>query len=182
MVGLFGVVLFVPLAPADTPESPNDNSNLNLLPARSFAPLLGSWIVASRDAAIAEGVERIPPDIADALAGYVPSEVLRKVRWRAGGGTALSLQQTLFRIGDYPAVTLDYVIVFLDDAKARDDPKLWAHELKHVMQYAEWGVAGFAERYLEDYEAVEREAAEFRWEWMKQAGLIPPPCAPRGCN
>jgi hypothetical protein len=41
------------------------------------------------------------------------------------------------------------------------------------MQFAEWGVTGFATRYLRDYEAVEFEAEEFRWQFMKQAGLVP---------
>jgi hypothetical protein len=34
-------------------------------------------------------------------------------------------------------------------------------------------------RYLQDYEAVESEAAEFRWQFMKRAGLIPPVPQPR---
>lgn len=142
---------------------------------QTFAPLLANWIIESRDAAVAEGVEPIPPTIREALKGYVPNDVLDKVRWRTGGGGELSLQQNLFRIGQYGAVTLDNVIVFLDEQKAKSDPKLWAHELKHVMQYAQWGVAGFARRYLQDYEAVEKEAADYRWEFMKRAGLVPPP-------
>jgi hypothetical protein len=77
-----------------------------------------------------------------------------------------------------PAVTLDDVIVFQERSAALEDPKLWAHELKHVMQFAEWGVDGFALRYLNDYEAVEHEAAEFRWQFMKERGLIPEPAAP----
>jgi len=80
-------------------------------------------------------------------------------------------------------VTLDYVVVFEDREAALTDPKLWAHELKHVMQYAEWGVAGFASRYLTDHAAIEREAVEYRWELMKLRGLVPPvpaPLAPAG--
>jgi hypothetical protein len=41
------------------------------------------------------------------------------------------------------------------------------------MQFEEWGVAGFATRYLSNSNAVENEAYEFRWQFMKQAGLIP---------
>jgi hypothetical protein len=87
----------------------------------------------------------------------------------------MSIQQNVFAFGDVPAVTLDYVIVFSDEKAALADPKLWAHELKHVMQFAEWGVAGFAMRYLRDYEGVEGEAAEYRWQFMKLKGLVPPP-------
>ena len=137
-----------------------------------LAPLLAGWIVAERDAAKARGVESIPAPIREALAGYVPEPILERVRWREGA-SELSLPQNVIRFGHVPAVTLDDVIVFQERRAALEDPKLWAHELKHVMQFAEWGVDGFATRYLSDYEAVEKEAAEFRWEFMKRKGLIP---------
>jgi Domain of unknown function (DUF4157) len=137
-----------------------------------LAPLLASWIASEREAAKAQGVEPIPAPIRAALEGYVPGPILERVRWRVGGGE-LSLPQNLIRFGHVPGVTLDDVIVFEERRAALEDPKLWAHELKHVMQFAEWGVDGFAARYLSDYEAVESEAAEFRWQFMKEAGLIP---------
>ncbi len=139
----------------------------------SLAPVLASWIEASRDAAKAQGVLPIPGPIRAALLGYVPEPILDRVRWREEGSD-LSLPQSVMSVGHVPAMTLDDVIVFRDRRAALEDPKLWAHELKHVMQFAEWGVDGFAKRYLSDYEAVEHEAAEFRWQFMKQAGLIPP--------
>jgi hypothetical protein len=142
------------------------------LVVESLAPLLASWITTARDAAKAQGVEPIPGPIRVALAGYVAEPVLDRVRWRVGGSD-LSLPQNVIRFGDVPAMTLDDVIVFRERTAALEDPKLWAHELMHVMQFAEWGVAGFATRYLSDYEAVESEAAEFRWQFMKEAGLIP---------
>ena len=140
--------------------------------AASLAPLLASWIVSSRDAVLAEGAEPIPPRIRAALAGYVPESILDRVRWRTGA-SEMSLPQTIIRFGDAYAVTLDYVVIFQDQREALEDPKLWAHELKHVMQFAEWGVDGFATRYLRDYEAVEHDALEFRWQFMKAAGLVP---------
>ena len=145
---------------------------LSPLVVESLAPLLASWIAAARDAAKAEGVEPIPAPIRAALTGYVPEQTLERVRWRQGG-SELTLSQNVFRFGHVPAMTLDDVIVFQERRSALEDPKLWAHELKHVMQFAEWGVAGFATRYLRDYEAVEHDAAEFRWQFMKEAGLIP---------
>jgi hypothetical protein len=138
----------------------------------SLTPLLAAWIATARDAAKAEGVEPIPAPIRAALTGYVPEHTLQRVRWRKGGSD-LSLPQSVIRFGHVPAMTVDDVIVFQDRRAALEDPKLWAHELKHVMQFAEWGVDGFAARYLRDYEAVERDAAEFRWQFMKEAGLIP---------
>lgn len=138
--------------------------------ARAAAPALAEWIRRSRAAAIAAGVEPIPGAAREALAGYVPAAVLDAVRWCVDCGDALSLQRSALRLGRVPAVTLGDVIVFASSGADVDDPALWAHELRHVMQYAEWGVDGFAERYLAEYGAVEHEAAEFRWQWMKQVG------------
>ncbi len=134
--------------------------------------LLADWITDSRDTALAEGTDAIPAAIRAALNGYVPAEVLDAVRWRIGGGGTLSLQRGMFKLGDSPAITLDNVIVFETQAHV-EDPKLWAHELMHVMQFKRWGIAGFASRYVEDHEAIEAEAAEFRWEWMKHTNRVP---------
>ena len=155
-----------PQMPAERPPQ------LSPFIVESLAPLLAGLISSERNAVIAQGVEPIPSAIRAALEGYVPDETLDRVRWREGG-TELSLPQNVIRFGHVDAMTLDDVIAFADGRAALEDPKLWAHELKHVMQFAEWGVGGFAARYLSDYEAVEAEAAEFRWEFMKQAGLIP---------
>lgn len=141
--------------------------------AQVLAPLLVSWIEAARDAAKSAGVEPIPPPIRGALAGYVPDEVLARVRWRVGDAD-FALPPGAIRFAHVFALTLDDVVIFQERSTALEDPKLWAHELKHVMQYADWGIDEFARRVLMDYSAVETEAAEFRWEFMKQAGLIPP--------
>jgi hypothetical protein len=158
---------------ADEPVAQPGGVRLSPILAETLSPLLADWIVASRDAAIASGVQPIPAAIRSALAGYVPDDTLERVRWRVGDDDEITLQHNLVQFGDVPAVTLDHVVVFKDRRVALEDPKLWAHELKHVMQFAEWGVGGFVTRYLKDYEAVEKEAAEYRWQFMKQAGLIP---------
>jgi hypothetical protein len=159
---------------ADEESVPTEpQAALSPLLAEAFAPLLAEWIVSSRDAAIAAGVQPIPSTVRTALHGYVPEAVLDRVRWREGGADDFTLQQNVIRFGDVPAMTLDHVVVFKNRDDALTDPKLWAHEIKHVMQFAAWGVGGFATRYLQDYEAVESEAAEFRWQFMKEAGLIP---------
>jgi len=148
---------------------------LNPAVAATLTPLLADWIGRSRDAAIQQGVAEIPQAIRATLVGYVPDAVLSRVRWRTGGGGVISLQQNVFAFGEVPAITLDYVIVFAEEKAALEDPKLWAHELKHVMQFEEWGVDGFATRYLIDNAAIETEAAEYRWQFMKLRGLTPPP-------
>src|SRR5690606_41398615 len=54
------------------------------------APAVAAWIVASRDDAIARGVEPIPASIRREVAGSVPVGVLDAVRWCVawgGGGT-----------------------------------------------------------------------------------------------
>ena len=154
----------VALAQAQQPSSP--------FGVAALAPLLASWIESERDAAKAQGVEPIPPAIRAALKGYVPEPILDRVRWREGA-SEISLPQNMIRFGHANAVTLDYVIVFEEGTTALEDPRFWAHELKHVMQFEEWGVEGFAARYLSDSQAVEYEASEYRWQFMKQAGLIP---------
>jgi hypothetical protein len=139
----------------------------------ALAPTLIAWIGASRDEAIERGVEEIPSDVRAALEGFVASDVLDRARWRVDD-SAMSLQQALFRMGYTPAMTLDDVVIFAnaDDAA---DAKLWAHEIVHVQQYRDWGIEGFAQRYLADYEGVEHEAYEFRWQWMRATGRVPEP-------
>ena len=164
---------------ADEPlQSPGPASDLSPAVVQGLTPVLADWIVRSRNAAVQQGVMEIPVSIRSALSGYVPEATLDRARWRVGGGGELSLQHNVFAFGDVPAITLDYVIVFVDE-KAVEDPKLWAHELKHVMQFAEWGVMGFATHYLRDYEAVEKAAADYRWDFMKLKGLTPPPAPVR---
>lgn len=136
------------------------------------AAMLSEWIVASRDTALASGTQVIPEAVREALAGFVPDAILDKVRWQQVPESAVTLQ-TLFYLGHTPAITLDYVIVFESGSDAAADPKLWAHELLHVIQYERWGVAGFAQRYVDNYSAVEQEAWEFRWQWMKRTGRVP---------
>ena len=163
-MGLCGAVA-VALAQDQSERAPS-------LVVESLAPVLASWIESERDAAKAQGVEPIPAAIRAALEGYVPKSVLDRVRWREGA-SELSLPQNMIRFGHASAVTLDDVIVFEAGSAALEDPKFWAHEIKHVMQFEEWGVEGFAMRYLSDSQAVEHEATEYRWQFMKQAGLIP---------
>jgi hypothetical protein len=160
-------------APSVGQAPPPREPPLSPLLVDSLAPLLAMWIAAERDAAKEQGVEPIPAAVRAVLQGHVPDDVLDRVRWRQGG-TQLSLPQNAFRFGHVPAMTLQDVIVFQDRGAALEDPKLWAHELKHVMQFAEWGLDEFARRYVRDYQAVEDEAWEFRWQFMKKAGLLPP--------
>jgi hypothetical protein len=137
----------------------------------TLAPALAAWIIGFRDAAVERGVEEIPLDIRDAMIGFVPREILDDVRWRVDD-SVLSVGQSLLQMGAIRAVTLDDVVLFAGLGEA-NDPTLWAHELFHVMQYREWGVDGFVTHYLADHRAVEHDASEFRWRWMKATGRVP---------
>lgn len=55
------------------------------------------------------------------------------------------------------SVTLIDTIVFAD-ANGANDPVLWAHELKHVQQFRDWGVMDFSIRYIRSYNGVEDQA------------------------
>lgn len=138
----------------------------------TLTPALVAWLETLRDEATARGVEALPVEIRDAFEGYLPAEVLEHVRWRIEPDSVLTGQN--FFQADVRAVTLDNVILFADAEEAANI-KLWAHELYHVLQYRQWGIDGFVERYLADRSGVERHAWEFRWQWMKATGRTPPP-------
>jgi hypothetical protein len=122
--------------------------------------LLVTLIQAEREGAIANGVKTMPPRIHSALLGFFPDAILRKVRYNSGHADAITIPGLAMTYGHIDAVTLVDVILFRDDHAALTDAKLWAHELTHVMQYERWGIDGFATRYLQDYDAVEREARD----------------------
>lgn len=164
------IILMTALACARTLDAQSVDAALR----DAAAPLLAAWIAESRDAALREGVDRIPASVRRQLRGYVPEVVLDRVRWRVGGGSLLSLQRGLIGFGYSPAVTLDHVVVFESSADA-DDAKLWVHELRHVQQFVELGVGGFADQYVQDYNVLETDAAEYRWTWMKLTGRVPAP-------
>ena len=124
------------------------------------ARLLATLIRVGRESAIGAGVKTVPPRIQHALRGFFPEAVLRKARYAGGEMERIGLPGFGLTYGDVAAMTLGEVILFRDDHRARTDAKLWAHELTHVMQYERWGIDDFAARYLDDSEAVEREARD----------------------
>jgi len=136
--------------------------------------LLADLIHSARESAIANGVRSVPSAIHRSLLGYFPDAILRKVRYASGQADSITIPGLALTYGHIDAVTLGDVIMFRDDRAARTDSKLWAHELTHVMQYERWGIEGFARRYLQDYEAVEREArdnADRYVDWSEHARL-----------
>jgi uncharacterized protein (TIGR03437 family) len=108
---------------------------------------VAEWIVVSRTAALSAGVSPIPPNIRSQVEHLFPASVLDKVRFKTGGGFLGTLQFFREEMGG-GAITLDNVIVFVDQSRV-NELKLWVHELEHVRQYDQLGVAGFAQAYVD---------------------------------
>ncbi|MCY1282028.1 hypothetical protein D9M68_334500 [compost metagenome] len=126
------------------------------------APALQGWIQQSRDLAIAGDTRPIPLDILARLEPYYDSGVLSLARYKIGNTQDLSAAEVMLQNPDVNAVTLIDVIVFRSEEDAQNDVALWAHELKHVEQYRDWGVREFALRYTRDHAAVEAPAYEIQ--------------------
>ncbi len=130
---------------------------------RMAAVGLAQWLVQSRDAVAAADVHAIPLNVRAQLEPYYDLQVLEAVRYRVGDEAQLSAASTMLQNPDVQAVTLVDVVVFRHEPDALDNVALWAHELKHVQQYRQWGVAEFARRYTQDYQGVEAPAYEMQY-------------------
>ncbi|UVE16924.1 DUF4157 domain-containing protein [Pseudomonas sp. LS44] len=131
------------------------------------APVLQQWLVQSRDSAALEGTQAIPLNIKIQLEKYYSLEVLESVRYKVGDNSEMSAARTMLQNPDITAVTLIDIIVFRTEDDALNNVALWAHELKHVQQYQEWGVQEFAIRYTRDFSAVEAPGYEIQREIAK---------------
>jgi hypothetical protein len=136
----------------------------------ALTPALVVSLETFRDEAIARGVEPMPIEVLEAFDGHLPDDVLASVRWRIEPESLL-IGWNVLQPG-MRAVTIDNLILFASAEEAAN-VKLWAHDLYHALQYLQWGIEGFIEHYLADRAAVEREAWEFRWQWMKATGRAP---------
>ena len=121
------------------------------------APALALWLVESRNTAEADA-QPIPLNIKVQLQPYYDDRVLDAARYKVGDDEEMSAGGTMLQNEDTVAVTLIDVIVFRDEDDALNNVALWAHELKHVQQYQEWGVNEFAARYTRNYNDVEKPA------------------------
>jgi len=123
---------------------------------------LENWIVLSRNTAAAGETQTIPLNIRAQLEPYYDLQVLDSARYKVGDDAELNAANTMLQNPDINAVTLIDIIVFRNAEDALNDVALWAHELKHVQQYQQWGVREFATRYTRDYNAVEAPAYEIQ--------------------
>jgi hypothetical protein len=135
--------------------------------AQVAAGALQQWLVQSREAAATAGTEAIPPEIRRQLLPYYDAALLDAVRYRIGDSSELSAASAMLQNPDIKAVTLIDIIVFRFPEDATEDVALWAHELRHVQQYREWGVEEFAARYTRDPDGVEGPAYEMQFKVAK---------------
>lgn len=123
---------------------------------------LQEWIVQSRNSAATGDTRTIPLNIRAQLEPYYDIQVLDSARYKVGDDVELNAAHTMLQNPDVNAVTLVDIIVFRNSDDALNNVALWAHELKHVQQYLQWGVREFATRYTRDYNAVEAPAYEMQ--------------------
>lgn len=148
--------------------------------SQAAALFFEQWLMQSRNAAASAGTSSIPPYIRQQLQGFYQEALLDRVRFTTAELGALNLANLSIHYGDAAAVTLIDVIVFKKATDAYNNTTLWAHELKHVQQFHEWGVAGFVRRYLEDWNGVEDEAHAAESVYQKwQAQMAPLLSRPR---
>ncbi|MDZ5431681.1 DUF4157 domain-containing protein [Pseudomonas fluorescens] len=122
------------------------------------APALALWLTQARAEAAAVGLQPIPPNVREQLLNWYAPSVLDAAHYKVSDNGQFSAATAMLQNPDVGAVTLIDIILFRDAQSAEQDIALWAHELKHVQQFQEWGVEGFAQRYTQDFDAVEAPA------------------------
>ena len=122
------------------------------------APALALWLTQARAEAANAGIQPIPPHIREQLLHWYDPSVLDAARYKVSDNGQFNAATAMLQNPDVGAVTLIDIILFRDAQTAEQNIALWAHELKHVQQYQEWGVDGFAQRYTQDFNAVEAPA------------------------
>ncbi|MEO8642159.1 DUF4157 domain-containing protein [Pseudomonas sp.] len=135
------------------------------------APALALWLTQARAEAASAGIQPIPPRIREQLLRWYDPSVLDTARYKVSDNGQLSAATAMLQNPDVGAVTLIDIILFRDAQAAEQNVALWAHELKHVQQYQEWGVEGFAQRYTRDFNAVEAPAYAIQAEvrrWVRE--------------
>jgi hypothetical protein len=166
--------------------------------AQAAAPAFEQGLIQSRNSAASGGVAAIPPQIRQQLTGFYDDDILNRARFKVGDSGVANFANLSIQYGDAAAVTLIDIVVFKDANDAYNNAKLWAHELKHVQQFRDWGTRDFSIRYLRSWNSVEGDAhaAENSFvAWrnqIQQAGPVviagnwqppppPPPQAARIC-
>jgi hypothetical protein len=122
------------------------------------APALALWLTQARVEADTADIQPIPANIREQLLRWYDPAVLDAARYKVSDNGQFNAATAMLQNPDVGAVTLIDIILFRNARDAEQNVTLWAHELKHVQQYQEWGVQGFAQRYTEDFNGVEAPA------------------------
>ncbi|MER9313522.1 DUF4157 domain-containing protein [Mesorhizobium australicum] len=133
-----------------------DRWRLNLQSQVLTGPVLEQWIIQSRNDAI-NGAQPMPDSIKRYMQGWYSDAQMANVYYKIGDSGSFNLANNSIRYGEAEAVTLIDVIVFRD-ADTANDLAVWAHELKHITQYQDWGVHSFAVQYMRSWNSVEDPA------------------------
>ena len=126
--------------------------------SRVAATGLQAWLEKSQRSAAAGETYPVPLNIRAQLEPFYDIQVLDAARYKVGDDVELNAANTMLQNPDVNAVTLVDIIVFRHEEDALNNVALWAHELKHVEQYQQWGVHEFATRYIRGYTDVEAPA------------------------
>ena len=150
-----------------------DRARINFQSQVFTGPALEQWLNQSRNDAM-NGAMPMPDTIKQAMNGWYSPQQMANVYYKIGDGGALNLGNAATRYGEAAAITLIDVIVFRDAGWAADLPT-WAHELKHVTQFQDWGVHSFAVQYMQSWNTVEGPAydVQSRYHAALNAGQIP---------
>lgn len=128
--------------------------------AQIVGPQIAAWFQGSRQTALATS-SPIPFNVRRALTGFVPENVLNTARYKVGDHGLFNAAGTILGVNNkIAAVALVDVIVFRHASDASGNYKLWAHELKHVRQFMDWGPRDFGIRYARSVDSVEDPANE----------------------
>jgi len=114
----------------------------------AYTPVIAA-IVAGRNAVIANNGRPIPQHIQSFLLQWHTRELIESVRWTSNWGPLhQTLQAAQMRFNpETRAIALMNTVVFRDESAAQE-PALWAHEMVHIQQYRDWGVADFARTWV----------------------------------
>lgn len=132
---------------------------------------LQQWIQQSRNSAIGQSMQ-IPPDVRAQLGDIYDQDVFNRARFKVDDNGFFNAANNVMLIAnDVTAVTLIDVIVFRSP-NGINDISLWAHELKHVQQYRDWGVHSFAVQYVRNAQGVEGPAYDIQHQVQNRVAPI----------
>jgi Domain of unknown function (DUF4157) len=141
-----------------TPPTPEE------VAAAPLSVLLAAAITTAAEQ-LRGSAKEVPKLVRLALQRHFPPEILSTAQYTVGK-IGITLPEVIngaqsFMGNHAHGVTVDNVIVFSTEPNQTDQSALWwAHELQHVVQYANMGVAEFASRYITACTAIEKEAED----------------------